>query len=132
MPLKDHNNPTLKLPSWVENAVVYQIFPDRFKRSKTSYKKNNFEFMNWEDPPELQGFRGGDLFGVIERLDYLKGIGINCIYLNPIFSSAANHRYHTYDYFKVDPILGGDEALYSLIDEAHKRDIFIALLRVFK
>ena len=42
MPLKDHNNPTLKLPSWVENAVVYQIFPDRFKRSKTSYKKNNF------------------------------------------------------------------------------------------
>ena len=131
MPLKDHNNPTLKLPSWVENAVVYQIFPDRFKRSKTSYKKNNFEFMNWEDPPELQGFRGGDLFGVIERLDYLKGIGINCIYLNPIFSSAANHRYHTYDYFKVDPILGGDEALYSLIDEAHKRDIFIVLDGVF-
>ena len=44
-------------------------------------------------------------------------MGINCIYLNTIFSSAANHRYHTYDYFRIDPILGGDEALYSLIDE---------------
>ena len=87
--------------------------------------------MNWEDPPELQGFRGGDLFGVIEKLDYLNEIGINCIYLNPIFSSAANHRYHTYDYFRIDPILGGDEALYSLIDELHKRDMFIVLDGVF-
>ena len=115
----------------VENAVVYQIFPDRFKRSKKSCTNNNLEFLNWEDPPELQGFRGGDLFGVIEKLDYLNEMGINCIYLNPIFSSAANHRYHTYDYFRIDPILGGDEALYSLIDELHKRDMFIVLDGVF-
>ena len=66
MPLKTkYNKQNLSLPSWVENAVVYQIFPDRFKRSKKSHKYN-LEFMNWEDPPELQGFHGGDLFGVIE------------------------------------------------------------------
>ena len=132
MPLKKkYNKQNLRLPSWVEIAVVYQIFPDRFKRSKKSCTNNNLEFLNWEDPPELQGFRGGDLFGVIEKLDYLNEMGINCIYLNPIFSSAANHRYHTYDYFRIDPILGGDEALYSLIDELHKRDMFIVLDGVF-
>ena len=132
MPLKKkYNKQNLRLPSWVENAVVYQIFPDRFKRSKKSCTNNNLEFLNWEDPPEFQGFRGGDLFGVLEKLDYLNEMGINCIYLNPIFSSAANHRYHTYDYFRIDPILGGDEALYSLIDELHKRDMFIVLDGVF-
>ena len=90
MPLKKkYNKQNLRLPSWVENAVVYQIFPDRFKRSKKSCTNNNLEFLNWEDPPELQGFRGGDLFGVIEKLDYLNEMGINCIYLNPIFNSAA-------------------------------------------
>ena len=87
--------------------------------------------MNWSEPSCLQGFRGGDLYGVIEKLDYLKDIGINCIYLNPIFSSVANHRYHTYDYFQVDPILGGNKAFDLLIEEVHKREMFIVLDGVF-
>ena len=125
----DYQN--LSNPSWIDNAIVYQIFPDRFKRSKKSMESSNLDLMNWSEPSCLQGFRGGDLYGVIEKLDYLRDIGINCIYLNPIFSSAANHRYHTYDYFQVDPILGGNKAFDLLIEEVHKREMFIVLDGVF-
>jgi neopullulanase len=67
----------------------------------------------WDAPPTVHGFKGGDLLGVVEHLDYLDDLGVNAIYLNPVFSSASNHRYHTYDYLEVDPLLGGDAALRS-------------------
>ena len=118
-----------KTPEWVKDAIFYQIFPDRFAISKQVPKPNNLE--GWDEPPSVYGFKGGDLFGVAEHLDYLEDLGINAIYFNPIFQSASNHRYHTHDYFKIDPILGGNEAFQYLLNEAHYRDIRIVLDGVF-
>jgi cyclomaltodextrinase len=116
-------------PDWVKDAVFYQIFPDRFARSERVPKPSNLE--PWDSPPTVYGFKGGDLLGVAERLDYLQELGITAIYFNPIFQSAANHRYHTHDYYQVDPILGGNEALRQLLDAAHARGIRVVLDGVF-
>lgn len=116
-------------PEWVKDAVFYQIFPDRFARSASVPKPTNLE--PWDSPPTLHGFKGGDLIGVVERLDYLQDLGVTAIYFNPVFASTANHRYHTYDYFQVDPILGGNAALRRLLDEAHRRGIRVILDGVF-
>ena len=118
-------------PEWVKHAVFYQVFPDRFARSEKAKHPKGIQFLEWGSDPALQGYQGGDLYGVADRLDYLKDLGITAIYLNPIFSSASNHRYHTFDYFEVDPLLGGNEAFRHLLDEAHARDIKIVLDGVF-
>ena len=115
-------------PDWVQDAIFYQIFPDRFARSE---RLPDLGFEPWDAPPSFHGFKGGDLYGVIERLDYLSDLGITALYLNPIFASAANHRYHTYDYYTVDPLLGGNEALRLLLDKAHNRNIRVVLDGVF-
>lgn len=120
----------MSTPDWVQDAVFYQIFPDRFARSER-LDKSHLLLEEWDSRPTVQGFKGGDLYGVAERLDYLKELGITALYLNPIFASAANHRYHTYDYYQVDPLLGGNEALRHLLDEAHKRDMRVVLDGVF-
>ncbi len=122
-------SPTVQTPDWVKDAVFYQIFPDRFARSHRVPKPSYLE--PWEAPPTFHGFKGGDLIGVAERLDYLQDLGITAVYFTPIFQSAANHRYHTHDYMRVDPVLGGDEALRFLVDEAHQRDIRIVIDGVF-
>ena len=116
-------------PDWVKNAVFYQIFPDRFAKSEALEKPDNLE--PWDTDPSVFGFKGGDLLGVAERLDYLVDLGISAIYFNPIFQSTANHRYHTHDYFQIDPILGGDVAFQALLDQAHDRGIRIVLDGVF-
>ncbi len=116
-------------PAWAQDAVFYQVFPDRFARSERVAKPTNL--LPWDAPPSEQGYHGGDLWGVVERLDYLAELGINAIYLNPIFQSACNHRYHTHDYYTVDPLLGGNEALRALVGEAHARGIRIMLDGVF-
>ncbi len=118
-------------PAWVKHAIFYQIFPDRFRRGYDRPAPAGLHFKPWGTPPEKQGFQGGDLYGVTEKLDYLKSLGANALYLNPIFSSAANHRYHTFDYYQVDPLLGGNAALRELLDEAHDRDMFVVLDGVF-
>ena len=82
-------------PDWVKDAVFYQIFPDRFARSERVPKPANLE--PWDSPPTIYAFKGGDLLGLAEQLDYLQELGITAIYFNPIFQSAANHRYHTHD-----------------------------------
>ena len=117
------------VPDWVKDAVFYQIFPDRFAKSEKLVKPSNLE--PWDSPPTFHGFKGGDLQGILERLDYLQDLGINAIYLNPIFESAANHRYHTYDYLQVDPLLGGDDAFRKLLDESHRLGMRIILDGVF-
>ncbi len=101
-------------PEWVRDAVFYQIFPDRFAASARVHKPGPLE--PWETPPTTTGFKGGDLLGVVEHLDHLAALGVTAIYLNPVFQSASNHRYHTYDYMVVDPLLGGDAALRELLD----------------
>ena len=78
-------------PNWVQDAIFYQIFPDRFAKSKRN-PSANLPIENWDSPPTIHGFKGGDLYGVAEKLDYLRNLGITAIYLNPIFSSASNHR----------------------------------------
>ncbi len=120
---------TFETPAWVHHAVFYQIFPDRFAKSKKIIKPNNLE--PWLSPPTPNGYKGGDLLGIFEKLDYLQDLGINAIYLNPIFQSASNHRYHTHDYLKVDPMLGGDVALKKLLKGAHKRNMRVVLDGVF-
>jgi cyclomaltodextrinase len=116
-------------PDWVRDAVFYQIFPDRFASSVRVPKPGALE--RWEAPPTPHGFKGGDLLGVAEHLDELLDLGITALYLNPVFASASNHRYHTYDYELVDPLLGGDAALRTLLDEAHARGIRVILDGVF-
>ncbi len=116
-------------PDWVKDAVFYQIFPDRFARSEWVPKPSNLE--PWDSPPTHFGFKGGDLLGVAERLDHLQELGITAIYFNPIFQSAANHRYHTHDYYRVDPILGGNSAFCEMLDAAHERGIRVVLDGVF-
>lgn len=119
----------IKTPDWVKDAVFYQIFPDRFAKSERLAKPTNLQ--PWEATPTYHGFKGGDLYGVLEKLDYLTDLGVNAIYFNPIFSSAANHRYHTHDYFSVDPLLGGNKAFLELLEAAHDRGIRIVLDGVF-
>ncbi|MCP4857066.1 MAG: glycoside hydrolase family 13 protein [Fuerstiella sp.] len=116
-------------PDWVRDAVFYQIFPDRFARSGRITSVNHLE--PWDVAPTPFGFKGGDLYGVAQKLDYLQDLGVTAIYFCPIFSSAANHRYHTYDYYNVDPLLGGNEALRELLDDAHERGLKVVLDGVF-
>jgi cyclomaltodextrinase len=116
-------------PAWVRDAVFYQVFPDRFASSARVRKPGVLE--PWSDPPTFDGYKGGDLLGLTERLDELVDLGINAIYLNPIFSAASNHRYNAYDYLSVDPLLGGDAAFRELLDAAHALGIRIVLDGVF-
>src|SRR5690242_5546596 len=100
----------VQTPDWVKDAVFYQIFPDRFARSASldAVKPHNLE--PWDTPPTTHGYKGGDLLGVVEHLDYLVELGVTALYFCPIFQSASNHRYHTHDYLQVDPLLGGNAA----------------------
>lgn len=120
---------TITTPEWVKDAVFYQIFPDRFAKSERVPKSSCLQA--WGSRPTVKGYKGGDLLGVVEHLDYIKDLGINALYLNPIFQSACNHRYHTHDYYQVDPMLGGNAALRELVTEAHRRDIRVVLDGVF-
>ncbi len=121
--------PFNQAPSWVKDAVFYQIFPDRFAKSDRVFKPAHLQ--EWGAEPTGHAFQGGDLLGIAERLDYLSGLGINALYLNPIFVSGANHRYHTDDFYQVDPLLGGNDALDELIAACHDRDIRVVLDGVF-
>ena len=116
-------------PEWVRDAVFYQVFPDRFARSGRVEAPGPLEA--WDAPPTIHGFKGGDLYGVADRLDYLQDLGVTALYLNPVFASASNHRYHTYDYYAVDPLLGGNDALRALLAAAHARGMKVVLDGVF-
>ncbi|HKZ30351.1 MAG TPA: glycoside hydrolase family 13 protein [Acidimicrobiia bacterium] len=127
--MSEASTPSDSPPAWVADAVFYQIFPERFARSRQLRKPGNLE--EWDSPPTRHGYKGGDLVGVVERLDWLTELGINSIYFNPIFRSASNHRYHTHDYYQVDPLLGGNEAFRTLLDACHQRGIRVILDGVF-
>ncbi len=116
-------------PEWVKDAIFYQIFPDRFARSDQLTKPTNLE--SWEATPTTTGFKGGDLLGIMEHLDYLVELGITAVYFTPVFQSTANHRYHTHDYYQIDPILGGNAAFQKFLEAAHARGIRVVLDGVF-
>lgn len=115
----------LSVPQWSRGAVIYQIFPDRFANGDPSNDPIDTE--EWDSEPGNRGFHGGDLIGVTDHLDYLQALGADVVYLNPIFLSPSNHRYDAVDYEQVDPVLGGNEALASLVESAHERGMRIVL-----
>lgn len=119
----------MKNTDWVKGAVIYQVYPDSFARSASFRADGLFE--KWDAPESPHGFKGGNLRGAEERLDHLKSLGVTAVYFNPVFASAANHRYHTHDYFRVDPVLGGDAALASFLKAAHARGMKVILDGVF-
>ncbi len=117
------------VPEWLNDTVFYQIFPDRFHNgdpsndvrdgewSRRGYTTRRQEWGSIPLPPQEVGgldFYGGDLQGIIQKLDYLQDLGVNAIFLNPIFTAYTNHRYDVADYNQVDPHLGGDAALAAL------------------
>jgi cyclomaltodextrinase / maltogenic alpha-amylase / neopullulanase len=124
---------SIQTPEWVKHAIFYQIFPDRFAIGTQPQQLllKNPRWEDWNAPPTLQGYKGGDLWGVIEQLDYLQDLGIDTLYFTPIFQSTCNHRYHTHDFYQVDPILGGNRAFESLLTAAHQRDMKVVLDGVF-
>lgn len=114
-------------PDWVNDAIFYQIFPDRFARSSSA--STNVD--PWGSPPTRDNFLGGDLAGITGQLDHLVDLGINAVYLTPIFAADTNHRYDTTDYTRIDPRLGDDADFDALITQAHRRGIRIVLDAVF-
>lgn len=159
--------PGFSTPEWAKGAVMYQIYVDRFCNGDTSndvqsgeyyYLGNPVEHVeNWDEKPkpiDIGRFYGGDLQGVLDKLDYLENLGIDVIYLNPIFVSPSNHKYDTQDYDHVDPHFGrivhdseenryskrttdkenleaSDRMLVKLIEEAHRRGMKVILDGVF-
>lgn len=130
-------------PTQFQGGIIYHIFVDRFNRGKgASVKSDAIYVSSWAAPipevPEFPGapiknnyFYGGTLWGVADRLDYIKSLGVNIIYLSPIFESPSNHKYDTADYLKVDEGFGGEDALIYLIKKAKKRGIRLILDGVF-
>lgn len=115
---------------WCDESVFYQIFVDRFHIGKAK-KNTDYIDKKWGELPEPKGFFGGDLKGITEKLDYLNDLGINAIYLTPIFQSPSNHKYDTIDYETVDEMFGMNSDLKELVENAHQRGIRILLDAVF-
>lgn len=132
-----------KTPDFIKGGIIYQIFPDRFCNS--GEKKENVPqsrvMRKWGEEPywnENQNngqwnndYFGGDLKGIENKLDYIKSLGVSCIYLNPIFEANSNHRYDTADYEKIDSLLGSEKDLKSLCKKAKSMGISIILDGVF-
>lgn len=119
----------MSVPPWVADAIFYQIFPDRFANGDPENDPANTQ--PWGSPPVAWGFQGGDLKGIRDRLEYLVELGVNAIYLNPIFQATSTHRYNTTDYYTIDPKLGDLQAFRQLLEDAHERGIRIILDGVF-
>jgi len=143
-------DPEFKTPNWLKGAVIYQILPDRFRNGDPTNDPvtgTGFVFekkirkLNWADPlcdprsdcprESDNQFYGGDLAGIIDKLDYLSKQGVRLLYLNPIFLSATNHRYDTQDYFRIEPKLGNLQTFDRLVAEAKTRGVRVVLDGVF-
>ncbi len=122
---RDRFNP----PEWTKGARYYQIFPERFNRSKDSSPRD--DLVNWDDVPTPFSFFGGDLPGILEKLDHLTTLGINVLYMTPVFEAPSNHKYDTVDYLKVDPSFGSEQDLKNLVQACHDRGIRVVLDAVF-
>ena len=138
------HKPEYKTPDWFKGRVMYHIFVDRFCKGEGEVGQRDDAILNgdWDGGmmqyPEKNGdklannmFFGGNLWGVIEKLDYLKSLGVGVIYLSPIFKAYSNHKYDTGNYLEIDSMFGGEAAFEKLIAEAKKRDIYVILDGVF-
>lgn len=125
----NHRADIARVPDWVHDAVVYNIFPDSFA---TSHQHISLESSRMDYHGQtVKGKLGGTLRGVAENVDYLKDLGINCVYVNPIFAAGEYHKYDLLDYFHVDPVFGGDEAFREMVDTLHANGIRIIIDGVF-
>lgn len=130
-----------KVPNWAKQGVTYQIFADRFCRAgDTPFTKKGRLHSDWNERVDIardgedylaNDFFGGNINGVISKLDYLASLGVTCIYFTPIFESSSNHRYDTGDYLKIDGLFGTEEQFKTLIDTAREKGINIMLDGVF-
>lgn len=142
-------SPDFKVPDWAADAVYYYVFPDRFRNGdkrndpqpgKARYHQHGVELhQRWTEKPFRPGsgdksdahfnndFFGGDLQGLIDKLDYIKDLGANTIYMTPVFKAASNHKYDTADYRQIDPGFGSNADFVRLCKEAAKRGIRVIL-----
>ena len=116
-----------RAPEWASGCIYYQIFPERYDRAGKPTQKTE----PWNAAPTRENYLGGDLRGILGRLDYLSGLGVECIYLNPVFEGDYNHKYATTDYFRIDPTFGTEADLRELAERAHARGIRMILDGVF-
>jgi alpha-glucosidase len=153
--------PGFEVPEWIQGAVMYQIFVDRFRNGDPTNDVQDNEYIylrtnakkieNWYETPktfDVCNFYGGDLQGVIDKLDYLKDLGIEVLYLNPVFVSPSNHKYDVQDYDHIDPHYGkilnrkninadiknleaSDKVFIELVEKAHERGMRVILDGVF-
>lgn len=126
-PLKSKEEDRFLVPEWAKGKVVYQIFPDRFAGGETVNEKLWYAPV-LKNPGTMYG---GTLRGIIDRLDYLKELGVDILYMTPIFLSGSNHKYDTTDYFTIDPGFGTKEDLKELVEKAHKKGMYVMLDGVF-
>lgn len=125
-----NKNDVMDTVDWMRSAVFYQIFVERFRQGNEK-KDTSYINMKWDEKPTPKSFAGGDLAGIIEKMDYLKELGINALYLTPVFRSISNHKYDIIDYFTVDPQFGTKEELRQLVKLAHENGIRVVLDAVF-
>lgn len=116
---------------WVQKTIWYQIFPERFANGNRQNDPDNVAPWDSNSRPARQSYYGGDLQGIIDHLDDLVALGVNGLYLTPIFKAHTNHKYDTVDYFEIDPEFGDKQTLKTLIDAAHERQMKVMLDAVF-
>ncbi len=140
-----------RVPAWFAGRLMYQIFPDRFARSRDFHPEDlhrvphreaeRIFHESWAEDVDIEGrpetgylacdFYGGSLRGIEEHLDHLEKLGVHVLYLNPIFEARSNHRYDTADYMRIDPLLGTEEDFCRLVKAAEARGISLVLDGVF-
>jgi glycosidase len=115
----------LAVPDWARGAVIYQIFPERFCNGDPALTPPGAD--PWGSPPHWLRFQGGDLVGIAEQAGYLAGLGVDVVYVNPVFASPSTHRYDAADFYAVDPALGGNAALDRLVATLHEHGMRLVL-----
>lgn len=125
-----NRNDMMETVDWMRDAVFYQIFVDRFAIGNEE-KDKSYINMKWGDIPTPKSFAGGDLKGITQKLDYIDELGVNALYLTPIFESVSNHKYDIMDYRKIDSHFGNEKDFRELVTQAHKKGIRVILDAVF-
>lgn len=125
-----HRNDIIQEPEWTKNMVMYHIFPDSFASEKEHIAQKGKRILLSEGMVS-ETKNSGTIMGILENLDYLSELHVNCLYLNPIFKAASYHKYDTIDYFEIDPCFGTKEECKELVQECHKRGIRVILDGVF-
>ena len=120
----------LEKEEWLSQACFYQIFIDRFCMGDNE-KEKNYINLKWGDIPNSKSFAGGDIKGIISKIDYIQQLGCDTLYLTPIFESPSNHKYDIVDYYEIDRQFGNKDDLRSLVNELHRRGMRIVLDAVF-